>query len=215
MAQPIFKKTALALLLAFSCSLPALAADDEAAKVAEIIDLSAKAPYEKMMSILSDRIQSGFLLGLAQAMRQNPVAPEHQAQAQQIIEKHSKDFAARLKAHLDKSVPWDALASDVYAPLYLKHFTPAETDALLAFYRSDTGKKFVETVPVLMQEATQAVNEKYGAVLGSFAPTLLQEKTVQIFAELKPLLATPPLPAPEVNAAAAPETRIETKPETK
>jgi len=188
--KPLLKKTALALLLTFTFSLPAIAIDSGEAKVTEIINLSAKAPYDKMIGILAESLQRGFLQGLAQTLQQNPVAPEHQEQAQRIIQKHGQDIADRFREHLDKTVPWDALVKDVYVPLYLKHFTPAEADALLAFYRSDAGKKFAEKAPLLMQEATHAVNEKYGTALGSFAPALLQEKMMQTIAEMGPLQGT-------------------------
>jgi uncharacterized protein len=63
------------------------------------------------------------------------------------LSKHSEDL-------LEKMVP-----------LYAKHFTAADLDALLAFYKSPIGRKTVEAMPALMQESMElAIDESKAAV---------------------------------------------------
>jgi hypothetical protein len=47
--------------------------------------------------------------------------------------------------------------SDKMIPLYGKHFTEADLDGILAFYRSPIGRKTVEAMPALMQESMELV----------------------------------------------------------
>lgn len=47
--------------------------------------------------------------------------------------------------------------SDKMVPLYAKHFTEADLDQILAFYRSPIGRKTIETMPTLMQESMEMV----------------------------------------------------------
>lgn len=44
-------------------------------------------------------------------------------------------------------------------PLYDKHFTLEEIQALAAFYESPAGKKFIATMPALMQDSMAVGNE--------------------------------------------------------
>ncbi len=52
-----------------------------------------------------------------------------------------------------------AESSDMLAivvPIYQKHFSASDLAALLAFYRSDVGKKMIQLQPTLLNEAMQA-----------------------------------------------------------
>jgi hypothetical protein len=40
-------------------------------------------------------------------------------------------------------------------PLYAKYYSEADIDALIAFYRTPTGRKVIETMPALTQESMQ------------------------------------------------------------
>jgi uncharacterized protein len=49
--------------------------------------------------------------------------------------------------------------TDLILPLYDKHFTLEEIQALAAFYESPAGKKFIATMPALMQDSMAVGNE--------------------------------------------------------
>jgi hypothetical protein len=64
-------------------------------------------------------------------------------------------------------------------PLYAKHFTEAELDELLAFYRSPIGRKTNETMPGLMQESMELVAKE----AQSSIPKIKERVTEQLRAE--------------------------------
>ncbi len=49
--------------------------------------------------------------------------------------------------------------TELVIPLYDKHFTLEEIQALAAFYESPAGKKFIATMPALMQDSMAVGNE--------------------------------------------------------
>ncbi len=54
-----------------------------------------------------------------------------------------------------KNMPLDALL-DAMEPVYQKHFTKGDIDALIAFYSTPVGQKMLVELPAITQEAMQA-----------------------------------------------------------
>jgi len=60
-------------------------------------------------------------------------------------------------------------------PIYLKHFDEESLDALIAFYQTDVGKKFIKAQPAIMKESME-VGQKWGQELATKALKSLQEE---------------------------------------
>jgi len=58
-----------------------------------------------------------------------------------------------------KDFPVDAMLDDM-VPVYQKYLTQTDVDAMIAFYSSPTGKKLMQDMPQMMQEAQQASSER-------------------------------------------------------
>ncbi len=54
-----------------------------------------------------------------------------------------------------KDFPVDAMLEDM-VPIYQKHLNQADVDAMIVFYSSPTGKKLMQQLPQITQEAVQA-----------------------------------------------------------
>ena len=68
------------------------------------------------------------------------------------------DFEARMDKMTDNMI--DNIHVDdllqVMAPVYQKHFTKGDVDALVAFYSGPTGQKVLKEMPAIMGEAMEA-----------------------------------------------------------
>ena len=64
---------------------------------------------------------------------------------------------------MQKEVSADGLINLV-VPIYDKHFSEQEIDALITFYSSPAGKKIIQTMPVVMQES-MAAGQQWGKEL--------------------------------------------------
>jgi hypothetical protein len=67
------------------------------------------------------------------------------------------DFEVRMNKMMDemfKSFPWDEML-DAMVPVYQKHFTKGDVDALVAFYSTATGQKLIKEMPAITAEAMQ------------------------------------------------------------
>jgi uncharacterized protein len=70
------------------------------------------------------------------------------------------DFEAQVEKTVDdvfQDFPIDEYLNDV-APVYEKHLTKGDVNALVAFYTSPTGQKVLKELPVMQAEALQAAS---------------------------------------------------------
>jgi hypothetical protein len=63
--------------------------------------------------------------------------------------------ADKLIAETMKDMPMDAILDDMI-PIYQKHFSKTDIEAMTTFYASPTGQKMMQEMPVLTTEAMQA-----------------------------------------------------------
>jgi len=55
-----------------------------------------------------------------------------------------------------KSFPWDEMLQSMI-PIYQKHFTKGDIDAIVAFYSAPTGQKLLKEMPQMLSESMQSM----------------------------------------------------------
>lgn len=83
----------------------------------------------------------------------------------QVPEKFWTEFMKEVK-------PGDLV--EMIIPIYEKHFTEADIKAIIAFYNTPVGKKFIMKQPVIQQESFK-VGSAWGRKLGMRVAAKLQE----------------------------------------
>lgn len=193
----------LSALLALSLAAPVFATESSESSLTELLAVSgAERQYAQMCEVLAQNIQAGFNMALSRSLEGKPVDEK----GIEVIQRHARDLGARYSKQLQESMPWPTLAKEVYIPLYQKHFSQEEVAQLVAFYRSDAGKKFSEKAPDLIQEASTAVNMKYTPALITMSTGLIQEKLADVMRDLG---VQPATPEPECQQAAGQKPKCE------
>jgi hypothetical protein len=88
--------------------------------------------------------------------------PMHQMIHDRYVKDKDKlppDFEARMNKMMDdtmKAFPWDEMMESM-VPVYQKHLTKGDVDALTAFYGSPTGQKILRELPAITAEAMQSM----------------------------------------------------------
>jgi len=86
--------------------------------------------------------------------------PMHKMVHDQFVKNQDKlpaDFEAHMNTMLDEMLqgsPWDQV-EEAMMPVYQKHFTKNELEALTAFYSSPIGQKVLREMPALMAESME------------------------------------------------------------
>jgi hypothetical protein len=80
-----------------------------------------------------------------------------------IIKKEYPDTSAQQLQHLDsfmddfvKTFPLDAMIDDMI-PVYQKHLSKADVEAMIAFYSAPTGQKLLREMPAIAADSMQAM----------------------------------------------------------
>jgi hypothetical protein len=88
--------------------------------------------------------------------------PMHQMMHERYMKDKDKlpaDFEARMNKMMDdmmKGFPWDEILQSM-VPVYQKHLTKGEIDAIVAFYSAPAGQKLLREMPAMMAEAMQTM----------------------------------------------------------
>ena len=106
--------------------------------------------------------------------------PMHQMVHEQYLKDKDKlppDFEARVNKMTDdmfKTMPWDDMM-DAMVPVYQKHFTKGDVDALVSFYSTPTGQKLIKELPEITAEAMQEIMPLLRKSIDSMNERLQQE----------------------------------------
>ncbi|KAA1150028.1 DUF2059 domain-containing protein [Pseudoalteromonas sp. FUC4] len=131
-------KVLLLSLLIFSSSLYA----EQNTKQQKIDELINVMNMDAMVDSMYGQVE-GMMKGMSDQMG---VKPSEQA----IFDKYYSDMTTVLKTEMS----W-AKMQPMMVNVYDKHFSEQEIADMLAFYKTDTGQKILEKMPVVMQESMQ------------------------------------------------------------
>jgi hypothetical protein len=72
-------------------------------------------------------------------------------------------YLSRMVELITETMNWDKIKSDM-TDLYVNNFSEDEINDLLTFYRSPTGKKFIDKMPVIMKRSME-IGQKQSQVM--------------------------------------------------
>jgi hypothetical protein len=116
---------------------------------------ATKEDVEKYLKVMHSREMIAQML---EAMSK----PMHQMIHEQYMKDKDRlpaDFEARMdKMMYDamKGFPWDEMLESM-VPVYQKHLTKGDIDAIVAFYSAPTGQKLLREMPAMMAEAMESM----------------------------------------------------------
>jgi uncharacterized protein len=118
-------------------------------------DAASREDVKKLFDVMASREQ------MAQMMQQ--LFSQMRSLNREQLKKRRPDITEEEVARMDresedliKNFPLDGMLSDMI-PVYQRHFTKSEIDALIAFYSSPPGQKFLLEMPAVTAEAMRAV----------------------------------------------------------
>lgn len=118
-------------------------------------DAASKEDVKKLFDVMASREQ------MTQMMQQL-FAQMQSMNREQLKKKHPEVTEADLarmdreSEELIKNFPLDEMLNDM-VPVYQRHFTKSEIDALTAFYSAPTGQKFLHEMPAVTAETMRAI----------------------------------------------------------
>ncbi len=143
------RKLALLLVLLFAVPFFAQTADDSPATAEDIQQMfeatNSRRLFDSMMANMTQELPDMIISSVE---RQMPgLTPEQRSAV--------RDYATKSVQDTMKNVPFQQLL-DAMAPVYRKHFTHADIQQVVAFYRTPVGRKMIDKMPEVSAESMQA-----------------------------------------------------------
>jgi uncharacterized protein len=156
---------ALVLCLSSATVCPAQQTDaDQPATKTDIDRYYDAVHIREMMKSMMDAVsKQARQLALEQVLKTPGLPPDAEHQVDQLLDT------------MLKQMPIDDLL-DAMEPVYAKHFTKGDIDAMIAFYSTPAGKKALAEMPTITQEAMQASS----GVLRKYMDRTMQDVQDQI-----------------------------------
>ena len=139
-------------------------------------DPNAPATKEDVENYLQVTHIRETMLQMADAMSK----PMHKMVHEQYLKDKDKlpaDFEDRMNKMMDgmfKDMPWNEML-DAEIPVYQKHFTKGDVQALIVFYSSPTGQKMMRELPAIMSETMESIMPMIQKQVESIRARLEQE----------------------------------------
>lgn len=124
--------------------------------------------------------------------RQSDLTESEKAAAKAWIEANHKIFSTKFRQRLPNAIDYDSYIRDSIHPIYDRNFTEKELSDLIAFYKTETGRKVVRTMPRLYAESMEAATRDLTPKIIVLAEEILEE-TFDIYLDDPP----PPPPKPK------------------
>ena len=142
------KLSTLTLILCFALS----------TAFAQSADPNAPATKEDIENYLNVMHAHEMMAQMTESMSK----PMHEMVHQQYTKDKDKlpaDFEDRMNKMMDamfRDMPWDQML-EAEVPVYERHFTKGDVNALVAFYSSPTGQKMMRELPAIMSETMESI----------------------------------------------------------
>jgi len=178
--------TAMAVFsLGFPFALRAQDGGQKKALLKELFEVSnTRKLTEDMVFLMLDQVKQQQQMILEQALQNKPELRQNQEEMRKKFEEIQTYTSSRFKELLRQQMDFDRVVDDVYAPLYDKYFSEQDIKALIDFYKSETGSKFLRLTPLLAQESAIESNKIFTPILLNIMQTVTGE-LAQKFPELK------------------------------
>lgn len=156
--------TAMLLMLALATDAAAEISEAKRKMIQELLAISGGASMPEQMAEQQAYVELMRIRPSYQPMMEYAVSEQSdlsEQQQQKLLEQLSDfdAFAEKFKAQFMARLNFSKIVADVYYPLYDEAFTEAELNEMLAFYRTRVGRKTIEKMPGIMQQAAESIDK--------------------------------------------------------
>jgi len=134
---------------------------------------SSKEDIQKYLDVIHAREMTAKMMDVM-AKQQHQLMHEQFLKMKDRLPPNFEEHANKMIDDMLKSFPWDEMLQAM-VPVYQKHFTKGEVDALIAFYSTPIGQKVLRELPAVTAEATQAVLPLLQKQMNSMTERVQQE----------------------------------------
>ena len=175
------------LLTSLSAAQSAMS-DSKRALIGELIlVMKLEENTRKITDVLLDGMQKNYPIGYDQAVDSNPnLTPQDRAQLKKGSAESFNRFSTKFRGLVATRVDYKKYIEDAVYPLYYKFYTETELTEILAFYKTKTGAKVIDTMPQLFAESQRLATEFLVPQLLPLVTEIMEEEFKEIRTTKRP-----------------------------
>jgi hypothetical protein len=130
----------------------------------------------EITNIMLTSMETPYLLSYNQAVEKRTDLSQSEKEKLKSSNKESYlSFSKRFRERFPQAINYSKYTEDSIYPLYDKFFTIAELKDLVAFYKTPTGQKVIETMPLLFKESSDLAQKNLLPSVLKLLDEILQE----------------------------------------
>ena len=143
--------------------------------------------FPEIMDIMLKGMETTYPVGFHGAVDSNPgLSIEQKKALKTSADDRFVAFSQKLRKRLPEVVDFGKYIRDAIYPLFDKFYSEQELRDLIAFYKTPTGQKVIDTLPALLADSNVAAREKFLPQLIPLIESMVREDFEQIAPPPKP-----------------------------
>lgn len=137
----------------------------------------AKSNMLRFQKVMLGQMKNDIERMLAEKMsRSHFDDPSQKAYVTLMVNNAISNFVGRFEKEQQELMPFEELEKRVIGPIIRKHFSNEDLQALISFYKSPVGGKYISSMNTIMQEISAKTNQEYGQQLYHLSKTIAEEE---------------------------------------
>ncbi len=167
------KNLFLALMLIFASSAIAGTYDEDVRELLEVTGV--RGLYINMNNTVIREMQTGYFFQADEQIDAELLTEAQRKEAGEILKNRFSEMLKKYSDFMDKNISYEDAVNDIYIPLYKEYYSHSEVKELLTFYKSEVGKKSIETSQHITQQAAERAVETYDQKISAFVKVQIEE----------------------------------------
>ena len=147
--------------------------DDDLKKLFELTGV--KNNYAGLNNAIINQMQAGFFQAADQNLDAQSLTEDQKQQVGKILKTRFGEMVKDYQSYISEIMPYEAVETDVYIPLYKETYTHDEVKELVNFYSSPIGEKTIEFSQKISEQAAKKSAEKYDSMIRDYVKQQISE----------------------------------------
>ncbi len=144
--------------------------------------------YFNLNNLIINQMQTSFFNEANKTIDPNTFNEDQRKQIGEILKARFGEMVKNYDGFVKTFLPYEKFVDEVYIPLYKEYYSHEEVKQLLAFYKTDVGKKSIVSAQQISQLASTRSIEKYDSRISEFVETQIKENMSEVEDEVSRIL---------------------------
>jgi uncharacterized protein len=148
----------------------------------EAIDIkkTSRAVFDATFNQMMQRMPETMWEAISASKDVQQMSGVEQQRLRDALKERTVLIAQKMKERLTQRLDFDQMMEDISTQIYAKYFNETELKDIIAFYKSQTGKRTLEVMPNLFAESMSASYERMSPILKDLETEITRDEAAKL-----------------------------------